>query len=164
MYNCLYCYLCFMSRLADLPELNFPRATLFIRSASEYDEIQCLTRKKWLKLEPEEWVRQNLIHYLTTTLAYPLSLMAVEHRLTLNGLEKRADLVCYNNNAQPVLIAECKSPNVQLSQDTLDQAARYNLVLNVPVLLLTNGLNHYAVATDINSPVEILKSIPPYKQ
>ena len=153
-----------MSRLVDLPELNFPRATLFIRSAGENDEIQCLIRKKWLKLEPEEWVRQNLIHYLTTTLTYPLGLMAVEHRLTLNGVEKRADLVCYNNDAQPVLLAECKAPNVPLSQDTLDQAARYNLVLNVPILLLTNGLNHYAVATDINSTVEILKSIPPYKQ
>ena len=152
-----------MSRLAILPELNFPRATLIIRSASEHDEIQCLIRKKWLKLEPEEWVRQNLIHYLTTTLAYPLGLMAVEHRFTLNGVDKRADLVCYNNDAQPVLLAECKAPNVSLSQDTLDQAARYNLVLNVPVLLLTNGINHYAVATDINSPVKILKSIPPYK-
>ena len=93
-----------------------------------------------------------------------MGLMAVEHRLTLNGVEKRADLVCYNNDGQPVLLAECKAPQIKLSQDTLDQAARYNLVLNVPILLLTNGNQHYAVATNINSQVEILKSIPPFEQ
>lgn len=157
-------YLYAMSRFADLPELNFPRPTLLARSAENYDEILCLVRRKWLKLEPEEWVRQHLIYYLSTNLGYPMGLMAVEHRLTLNGVEKRADLVCYNNDGQPVLLAECKAPQIKLSQDTLDQAARYNLVLNVPILLLTNGNQHYAVATDINSPVEILKSIPPFEQ
>ena len=72
--------------------------------------------------------------------------------------------MCYNNDGQPVLLAECKAPQIKLSQDTLDQAARYNLVLNVPILLLTNGNQHYAVATNINSQVEILKSIPPFEQ
>lgn len=152
-----------MSRLADLPELNFPRPTLIARSSIKHDEIQCLVRKKWITLEPEEWVRQHLIHYLTTSLGYPLGLMAVEHRLTLNGVEKRADLVCFNHNALPILLAECKAPSIPLSQTTLDQAARYNLVLNVPTLLLTNGLNHYAVATDPASPVSILDSIPEFE-
>ena len=160
MYNYLYA----MSRIADQPELNFPRPTLLARSAENYDEIQCLIRRKWLKLEPEEWVRQHLIAYLSNSLGYPMGLMTVEHRLTLNSVEKRADLVCYNNDGQPVLLAECKAPNIKLSQDTLDQAARYNLVLNVPNLLLTNGNEHYAVRTDINSIVEILKSIPPFEQ
>ena len=68
------------------------------------------------------------------------------------------------DEGQPVLLAECKAPNVKLSQDTLDQAARYNLVLNVPNLLLTNGNQHHAVKKDINSPVEILKRIPPFEQ
>ena len=153
-----------MSRIADQPELNFPRPTLLARSAENNDEIQCLIRRKWLKLEPEEWVRQHLIAYLSNSLGYPMGLMTVEHRLTLNSVEKRADLVCYNNDGQPVLLAECKAPNIKLSQDTLDQAARYNLVLNVPNLLLTNGNEHYAVRTDINSTVEILKSIPPFEQ
>ena len=160
----MYNYLYGMSRIADQPELNFPKPTLLARSGEKHDEIQCLIRRKWLKLEPEEWVRQHLIAYLSGSLGYPMGLMAVEHRLMLNGVEKRADLVCYNNEGQPVLLAECKAPNVKLSQDTLDQAARYNLVLNVPNLLLTNGNQHYAVATDINSPVEILKSIPSFKQ
>ena len=152
-----------MSRIADQPKLNFPTLTLLARSGEKYDEIQCLVRRKWLKLEPEEWVRQHLISYLSTSLSYPIGLMAVEHRLTLNGVEKRADLVCYNNNGQPVLLAECKAPAIKLSQDTLDQAARYNLVLQVPNLLITNGNEHYAVKTDINQPVEILKSIPHFE-
>lgn len=160
MYNYLYT----MSRIADQPQLNFPTPTLLARSGEKHDEIQCLVRRKWLKLEPEEWVRQHLIAYLSTSLGYPIGLMAVEHRLTLNGVEKRADLVCYNNDGQPVLLAECKAPAIKLSQDTLDQAARYNLVLQVPNLLITNGNEHYAVRTDINQPVEILKSIPPFEQ
>ena len=159
MYNYLYT----MSRIADQPQLNFPTPTLLARSGEKYDKIQCLVRRKWLKLEPEEWVRQHLIAYLNTSLGYPLGLMAVEHRLTLNGVEKRADLVCYNNDGQPILLAECKAPAIKLSQDTLDQAARYNLVLQVPNLLITNGNEHYAVRTDINQPVEILKSIPPFE-
>lgn len=159
MYNYLYS----MSRIADQPELNFPRPTLIARSSEKYDEVQCLVRKKWIKLEPEEWVRQHLISYLCNNLGYPLGLMAVEHRLKLNDVEKRADLVCYNNQGQPVLLAECKAPKIKLSQDTLDQAARYNLVLNVPNLVITNGNQHYAVKTNINEPVEILKSIPQFE-
>lgn len=160
----MYNYLYIMSRIADQPQLNFPTPTLLARSGEKHDEIQCLVRRKWLKLDPEEWVRQHLIAYLSKSLGYPISLMAVEHRLTLNGVEKRADLVCYNNEGQPVLLAECKAPAIKLSQDTLDQAARYNLVLQVPHLLITNGNEHYAVRTDINQPVEILKSIPPFEQ
>jgi hypothetical protein len=149
-----------MSRAKDLPPLNFPRPTLVARNGSKHDEVLCLVRRKWVALEPEEWVRQHLISHLTLTLGYPLSLMAVEHRLTLNDVEKRADLVCYNNSGIPVLLAECKAPGIKLSQDTLDQAARYNLVLQVPTLMLTNGLQHYVVATDVNYPVKVLKSIP----
>jgi len=160
----MYNYLYNMSRIADQPQLNFPTPTLLARSGEKYDEIQCLVRRKWLKLEPEEWVRQHLIAYLSTSLGYPIGLMAVEHRLTLNGIGKRADLVCHNNDGKPVLLAECKAPEIKLSQETLDQASRYNLVLQVPNLLLTNGNEHYAVRTDINQPVEILKSIPPFEQ
>ncbi len=149
-----------MSRAKDLPPLNFPRPTLVARPGPKHDEVLCLVRRKWVALEPEEWVRQHLISHLTLTLGYPLSLMAVEHRLTLNDVEKRADLVCYNHEGIPVRLAECKAPGIKLSQDTLDQAARYNLVLQVPTLLLTNGIQHYAVATDVNSPVKVLKSIP----
>ena len=151
-----------MSRLSNLPLLNFPTPTLVARKGEKHDEILCLVRKKWVTLEPEEWVRQHLIYHLSENLGYPMGLMAVEHTLILNDVAKRADLVCFNKDRKPVLLAECKAPNIALSQKTLDQAARYNLVLKVPTLLLTNGLKHYAVATDPTKPIAVLGSIPEF--
>ena len=151
-----------MSRLSDLPELNFARPTLVARKGIKHDEILCLIRKKWVALEPEEWVRQHLIYHLSENLGYPMGLMAVEHTLILNDVAKRADLVCFNKERKAVLLAECKAPKITLSQKALDQAARYNLVLKVPILLLTNGLRHYAVATDPANPVSVLSSIPEF--
>ena len=92
-----------------------------------------------------------------------MGLMAVEHTLILNDVAKRADLVCFNRDRNPILLAECKAPSIPLGQTVLDQAARYNLVLKVPTLLLTNGLQHYAVATDPSQPIEVLNAIPPYQ-
>ena len=151
-----------MSRLSDLPLLNFAKPTLVARKGDKHDEILCLVRKKWVALEPEEWVRQHLIYHLSEKLGYPMGLMAVEHTLILNDVAKRADLGCFNKDRMPVLLAECKAPNITLSQKTLDQAARYNLVLKVPTLLLTNGLKHYAVATDPTKPIAVLGSIPEF--
>ena len=151
-----------MSRLVDLPVLDFPRPTLVARKGEKHDEVLCLVRKKWVALEPEEWVRQHLIYHLSENLGYPMGLMAVEHTLILNDVAKRADLVCFNKDRNPVLLAECKAPSIALSQKTLDQAARYNLVLKVPTLLLTNGLKHYAVATDPTKTIAVLDSIPEF--
>ena len=151
-----------MSRLVDLPLLDFPRPTLVARKGEKHDEVLCLVRKKWVALEPEEWVRQHLIYHLSENLGYPMGLMAVEHTLILNDVAKRADLVCFNKDRNPVLLAECKAPSIALSQKTLDQAARYNLVLKVPTLLLTNGLKYYAVATDPTKPIAVLGSIPEF--
>ena len=151
-----------MSRLVDLPLLDFPRPTLVARKGEKHDEVLCLVRKKWVALEPEEWVRQHLIYHLSENLGYPMGLMAVEHTLILNDVAKRADLVCFNKDRNPVLLAECKAPSIALSQKTLDQAARYNLVLKVPTLLLTNGLKHYAIATDPTKTIAVLDSIPEF--
>ncbi len=94
-----------MSRLSNLPVLNFPRPTLVARKGEKHDEILCLVRKKWVALEPEEWVRQHLIYHLSENLGYPMGLMAVEHTLILNDEAKRADLVCFNKDRKPVLLA-----------------------------------------------------------
>ena len=88
-----------------------------------------MARKKWVALEPEEWVRQHVVAYLSDQLHYPLGCMSVEHRLTLNGMERRADVVCFTPDQTPRLLVECKAPNIPLNQEVVDQAARYNLVL-----------------------------------
>jgi hypothetical protein len=100
-----------------------------------FDEI----RKQWITLTPEEWVRQNFLKYIITVKKYPASLIAVEKEIPLGDLTKRFDIVVYDTNTRPWMIIECKEMNVALRDSVLNQALRYNITLNVPYIILTNG-------------------------
>jgi len=52
-----------------------------IRITSEGEEIFDVVRKKWLTLQPEEWVRQLTIIYLSSVLKYPLNHFSIEREL-----------------------------------------------------------------------------------
>lgn len=97
-------------------------------------------RRRRVALTPEEWVRQQTIALLHDRMGYPYELMQVEGAISLNGLTKRCDIVVYDAQVRPRMIVECKREEVPLTQRVADQASRYNLVLGVPYLLLTNGL------------------------
>ena len=84
-------------------------------------------RKKYLVLQPEEWVRQNFIEFLHQELNYPKTLMKQELALQYNRMDKRSDIVCYNREGEAVLLVECKRPTVKITQKTFDQIATYNL-------------------------------------
>ena len=103
------------------------------------EQIFCAWRHRWVRLTPEEWVRQQLLHYMTGQLDYPASLIAVEKAIRIGDAVKRCDAVVYDAALQPVMIIECKAETVPLTQKTLDQAITYNRKLNVPFLLLSNG-------------------------
>tara|TARA_B110000003_G_scaffold276580_1_gene324155 strand:- start:21537 stop:21956 length:420 start_codon:yes stop_codon:yes gene_type:complete len=121
-------------------------------------------RKKMVKLDPEEWVRQNLIQFLNKDKNYPISLMAVEKGLTVNKLSKRFDILCYNNDSKPLLLVECKAPSVKISQDAFDQISIYNLQFKVPFLLVSNGLEHYCCQLDYEkNSYSFLSEIPDYQ-
>lgn len=111
-------------------------------------EVLDPVRRRFVALTPEEWVRQSLIAYLHHSLGYPLELMNVEGAISLNGLSRRCDIVIYNTQLQPVMIVECKKPQVPINQKVLDQASRYNLVLHVPFLLLSNGSQNLILQVD----------------
>ena len=100
-----------------------------------FDEI----RKQWMMLTPEEWVRQNFLQYLIQVKKYPSSLIAVEKEIQLGELAKRFDIVVYDQNTQPWMIIECKEMEVALNEQVLNQALRYNITLNVPYIVITNG-------------------------
>jgi hypothetical protein len=100
-----------------------------------YDEI----RKQWIVLTPEEWVRQNFLQYLIQVKKYPATLIAVEKEIKLGDLAKRFDIVVYDKNTQPWIIIECKEMEVALDKQVLDQALRYNITLQVPNIVITNG-------------------------
>jgi hypothetical protein len=116
-----------------------------------FDEV----RKRWVALTPEEWVRQNFLQYLIKVMSYPSSLIAVEKEIDVAGTKKRFDIVVYNNNHQPFIIIECKEMSVELNEKTLDQALRYNISLQVPFIVITNGSYCYAFACKEKSLEEI---------
>ena len=122
-----------------------------------------LVRKKYLLLTPEEWVRQNFIHYLNKDKKYPLGLMGVEQMVKYNSLKTRADIVMYNTEGKANIIVECKAPDVKITQDTFNQIAKYNSQLKVKYLLVTNGMNHYCCKMDYESNrITFLEEIPSY--
>ena len=124
-----------------------------------FDEV----RKKYLKLTPEEWVRQNFIQYLNKEKKYPMSLMGVEKMVKYNDLKTRADIVLYNTDGKANIIVECKSPDVKITQDTFNQIAKYNSQLKVKYLVVTNGMKHYCCKTHYKTDeIVFLEEIPNY--
>lgn len=105
-------------------------------------------RKKFVVLQPEEWVRQHWIHYLIEEKNFPASLLCVEVSVNTTLLKQRSDIVAYGTSGKPLLIVECKAPTVKISQAAFDQIARYNMKLQVPYLVVSNGMQHFCCAID----------------
>ena len=144
--------------------LNFPTYSFRLKNSENKVAIFDDIRKKFVILQPEEWVRQHLAKHLIIEKKYPAGLISIETGLIYNGLKKRSDLVAYNNQGKPILIAECKAPNIKLTQSTFDQAAIYNMSLKVSYLLITNGLEHYCCFIDHKKKeFNFLSEIPIYK-
>ncbi|WP_228851298.1 type I restriction enzyme HsdR N-terminal domain-containing protein [Aegicerativicinus sediminis] len=120
-------------------------------------------RKKFVLIQPEEWVRQHCIKYLVENKGFPISLMNVEKSFKVSGLTKRYDLVSFKPDGSVFLNVECKAPNINITQDTFDQIARYNLTLKSDYLMVTNGLQHYICKLDLeNETYHFLKDVPNY--
>ncbi len=130
-------------------QISFSKYDFRIRADGDKQFIFDIIRKKFVVLTPEEWVRQHIVHYLVHDHRFPKALISVEKQLVLNTLSKRTDIVLYTPSAQPVLIVECKAPDIVLSQKTFDQIARYNLTLQVPWLWVTNGTHNYLAKIDL---------------
>jgi hypothetical protein len=124
-----------------------------------YDPI----RKKDIVLLPEELVRQLVLLYFLEHKAYPANRLRVEIGIELNGLKKRCDIVVFDGAVQPWLLVECKSPKVAVDHKVFEQAARYNLQLRAPYLLVTNGLTSYCAQLDFeNGSFEYLSDLPDF--
>lgn len=142
-----------------------PQQDIKTRESNGRQEVLDIVRQRWVVLTPEEWVRQNLIHYLHHTLAYPLELMQVEAAITLNGLTKRCDVVVYDAAVHPIMIVETKKAEVPINQKVVDQACRYNLVLQVPYLLLSNGKQTLCLRVSDQEPhLKQMPQIPTWQE
>ncbi|WP_397547458.1 type I restriction enzyme HsdR N-terminal domain-containing protein [Rhodothermus marinus] len=123
--------------------LNFPAYSFRLQRRGGQVYLLDPLRRRWVRLTPEEWVRQHLAQYLVQALKCPPSLVALEASFTDQGMGRRADLVVYDRAGRPLLLAECKAPTVPITQEVIEQAGRYNRVIGARYLLVTNGHTHY---------------------
>lgn len=146
-------------------QLNLPSAALKITRKENRDYVFDTLRKKYVALTPEEWVRQNFVHFLIRYKNYPVGLLANEVQISLNSTKKRCDTVLYNRNLTARMIIEYKAPSVNITQEVFNQITRYNIVLKVDYLIVTNGINHYCCKVDYrNNSYSFLRDIPEYSE
>ena len=143
--------------------LNLPPFDIKIQQRDGKSFIFDPLRKKYIALTPEEWVRQHFVHLLTDYKGYPKGLLANEVQLNLNGTKKRCDTVLFNKDLSARMIVEYKAPHVEITQAVFDQITRYNMVLKVDYLIVSNGLRHYCCHIDSNTmQYTFLPDIPAY--
>lgn len=144
--------------------LNLPKYAAKVIEKEGKHQIWDPTRRKYVALTPEEWVRQNFINYLITEKNFPLELLANEVSVKLNGTAKRCDSVAYDKYLSPIVIIEYKAPHIEITRSVFDQIARYNMVLHVKYLIVSNGIQHYCCIIDYeNQNYTFLKEIPSYE-
>lgn len=148
-----------------LPNLNLPPQSFRTKEEDGKPKIFDTIRRKWLIITPEEWVRQNMIAFLINEKETPAIRIANEIAITYNGLTRRCDSIIYDNQCQPLLIVEYKAPHVAINQKVFDQIAVYNLELQVPYLLVSNGMQHIFCQVDLkNRCYHFLPEIPSYPE
>ena len=149
------------------PTLNLPPCELKTRlnPDTHVEEVFDAQRSKFVRLSPEEWVRQNFVHYLIDELGFPQGRLQNEVSIRVGMMEKRCDTVVYDICGRPALIAEYKAPTVRLTQKVFDQIVRYNFALQVDYLMVSNGLQHYCCRLNRSlNRFEFLRELPHWSQ
>ena len=151
---------------AQMQPLNLPPFEANIKKMDGMVKIQDVLRQKFVALTPEEWVRQHFVHFLMEQKGYSPTLMANEVAVTLNGMSRRCDTVVYRQEGlKPLMIVEYKRPDVEITQRVFEQICRYNMVLEVEWLIVSNGMKHYCCHVDIKKGgYAFLEGIPTYEE
>lgn len=146
-------------------QLNLPDYPIKLGGTPDMPTIYDTLRRKYVKLTPEEWVRQHFVHMLVERKGYPGALMANEVALKVGEKQLRADTVLYDSRLRPRMIVEYKAPHVAITQAVFDQIATYNLLLRVDYLVVSNGLSHYCCRMDYEGrQYRYLQDIPLYAE
>lgn len=146
------------------PPLNLPPASLSLGEKDGEPTVFDPLRRRFVRLTPEEWVRQHFTAFLIHEKGYPAGLLGNEVSLSLNGTARRCDSVLYGLDRKPRMIVEYKAPSVSLTQKVFDQICRYNIVLRVEWLVVSNGLHHACCRVDIEKGTyEFVPQVPSYQ-
>lgn len=143
--------------------LNLPRFAVKVIEKDGKPSIWDPSRRKFVALTPEEWVRQHFVNYLVTEKEYPKELLANEVSIKLNGTSKRCDTIVYNRFLEPLMIIEYKAPHIEITSTVFDQIVRYNMALHVDFLTVSNGIRHFCCKIDYEKQAyTFLTGIPDY--
>ena len=146
-------------------KLNFPLFEMKLKTENGQTKIFDTIRKKYVVLTPEELVRQHVINFLVSVKGFPTGLLGVEQKVTVNSLPQRADIIAYNKQGEALLVVECKSYTTELTQQVYAQAARYNISLKAPFLMVTNGIKHFCSKIDFDKKVSYpLETVPKFEE
>ena len=136
---------------------------LNIKNINGKQYVLCAWRRRYVRLTPEELVRQTTLQMLVDEFSYPHNLIAVEVPIEVAGVQKRCDAIVYNMQMQPLMLIEFKAPSVPLTQEVLDQAAIYNRSIHVPYLMLCNGVS--SIIAQIHATTyQYVQQIPTYTE
>jgi len=138
----------------DTPDFKY-------RQLESGEEIFDPFRKKWVKLTPEEWVRQNLLRYLRERMLYPASMIAVERLVTVDELKKRFDAVIFDGTGNPWMLVECKADTENLNNKVLQQILAYQSKLGAKFLLISNGIKVFCWEI-ANHQIKEINHLPDY--
>ena len=143
--------------------LNLPSYPYKINQKDNKYYIFDPRRRKYVSLTPEEWVRQHFVNYLINYKSFPAGRIANEITVELNGMKKRSDSVVFDSFGIPFVMIEYKAPSVKITQQVFDQIARYNLVMKVNYLIVSNGISHYCCKIDYeNKTYRFIREIPDF--
>lgn len=146
-----------------LPQLNLPQSSFQFKELYGKLTVFDILRKKFVVLTPEEWVRQNFVHYLINNLKYPKSLIKLESGVKINELAGRSDILVYNREGKCFLLIECKAPEVAINNKVFEQVGRYNLKHKAEFIGVTNGLKHYCCRIDhVQNKFEFQQGFPEF--
>ena len=146
-----------------MQQLNLPPYNIKLLKKDGKTFVYDPLRRKDVTLTPEEWVRQHFVNFLVTVKAYPPELIANEVSVNVNSTSKRCDTVIYDNYLKPLVIVEYKAPDVIINGDVFEQISRYNSVLRVPYLIVSNGFTHYCCNMDYQEmKCNFMEDIPAY--
>ncbi len=144
-----------MSPMPHLPTLVLEAPTdLVVRG----DRVLDLVRRRWVRLTPEEWVRQHVLGFLRDRLGVPPALVSVER--TVPGGRKRYDVMVVDRSGQAWMVVEVKAAHVALDQSVADQVGRYDAGLGARYVLVTNGRDLRGWERSRNGNFQKLSELP----
>lgn len=142
------------------PKLNLPPCRLRVSEEGGRVRVWDDMRSLWLAMTPEEWIRRHVINWLTEGMGAPAERISQEYPVRIQGMKQRADIVVCGGDGGPLMLVECKAPDVAIDAGVYAQAVRYNNIAGARYLMITNGMHHFFYEKTEDGDYAVLKEIP----